>query len=107
MMKIDLNSRNFEKLQRFSAFSRKKQSEKIRANFVKTSENRHEIQQNCKLFCIPFFENAKHFEGNLLNFCDRRGGKGCKSDRSRHELSNEYLFAKIGVDVAEPLKAHI
>ena len=62
MMKIDLNSRNFEKLQRFSAFSTK--VEKIRANFIKTSENRHEIQQNCKLFCIPFFENAKHFEGN-------------------------------------------
>ena len=58
-----------------------------------------------------FFGNVckicKQFGENLLNFCDRRGGKGCKSDRSRHELSNEYLFAKIGVDVAEPLKAHI
>ena len=45
----------------------------------------------------------------MLNFCDRRGGKGCKSDRSRHELSNEYLFAKIGVDTAEnePLKVHL
>ena len=39
---------------------------------------------------------------------------GCKSDRSRHELSkdpysNEYLVAKIGVDTAEnePLRVHL
>ena len=41
MMKIELKSRNFEKLQRFSAFSRK--LEEIRANFMKISENRDEI----------------------------------------------------------------
>ena len=35
MMKIKLKSKNFEKLQRFSAFSTK--SENIRANFIKTS----------------------------------------------------------------------
>ena len=41
MMKIELKSRNFEKLQRVSAFSTK--SEKIRANFIKISENRARI----------------------------------------------------------------
>ena len=41
MMKIKLKTRNFEKLQRFPAFSKK--SEKIRANFIKISENRDEI----------------------------------------------------------------
>ena len=45
MMKIELKSRNFEKLQRFcfSAFSTR--SEKIRAknNFIKIRENRDEI----------------------------------------------------------------
>ena len=30
-----------------------------------------------------------------------RGAKVCKSCRSRQELSNEYLLAKIGVDTAE------
>ena len=39
--KIKLKSRNVERLQRFSAFSRK--SEKIRANFMKISENHDEI----------------------------------------------------------------
>ena len=29
------------------------------------------------------------------------GAKACKSCRSRQELSNEYLLAKIGVDTAE------
>ena len=37
MMNIELKSRNFKKLQRFPAFSRK--SEKIRANFMEISEN--------------------------------------------------------------------
>ena len=41
MMKFKLKSRNFEKLQRFSAFSTK--SEKIRATFMKISENHDEI----------------------------------------------------------------
>ena len=31
--------------------------------------------------------------------------QGCKSDRSRQELSNEYLLAKIGVDTAENERA--
>ena len=35
--------------------------------------------------------------------------KACKSCRSRQELSNVYLLAKIGVDTAEnePLKVHL
>ena len=38
--------------------------------------------------------------------CDWTGAKGCKCDRYRQELSNEYLVAKIGVHTAEddPLK---
>ena len=32
---------------------------------------------------------------------DSKGPKECKSDRSRQELSNEYLVAKFGCDTAE------
>ena len=41
-----------------------------------------------------------------LNFWMRSGAKVCKSCRSRQELSNEYLIAKIRFDTAEnePLK---
>ena len=37
---------------------------------------------------------------------DSKSAKVCKSCRSRQELSNEYLLAKVGVDTAEngPLK---
>ena len=37
---------------------------------------------------------------------DSKGAKVCKPCRSRRELSNEYVFAKFGVDTAEnePLK---
>ena len=37
---------------------------------------------------------------------DSKGAKVCKSCRSRQEISNEYLLAKIGVDTAdnEPLQ---
>ena len=37
---------------------------------------------------------------------ESQGAKACKSYRSRQELSNEYLLAKLGVDTAEnePLK---
>ena len=40
---------------------------------------------------------------------ESNGAKACKSCRSRQELSNEYLLAKIGVDTAEnePLKVHL
>ena len=31
---------------------------------------------------------------------DSKGAKGCKSDRSRPELSNEFFFAKIGFNAA-------
>ena len=51
----------------------------------------------------------------LLNFCrnfkfwDLSGAKECKSCRSRRELSNEHLIAKIGFDLAEkePFKVWI
>ena len=43
-----------------------------------------------------------------VNFGSFLPKDGCKSDRSRQELS-KYLFAKIGVDTAEnePLKVHL
>ena len=40
-------------------------------------------------FCISTSENANIFGEILLKFCDQRGAKGCKSNRSRQELSNE------------------
>ena len=42
----------------------------------------------------------------MVFLLDSKGAKACKSCRSRQELSNEYLLAKIGVDTAEnePLK---
>ena len=48
----------------------------------------------------------KNVDDFWLKFSDLSGAKICKSCRSRHELSNEYLLAKIGVDTAEnePLK---
>ena len=45
----------------------------------------------------------------MPRFCKRRYAKGCKSDRSFQELSNEYLVLKIRVDTAEnePLTIHL
>ena len=37
----------------------------------------------------------------LLQFWDLSGAKVCQSCRSRRELSNEYLVAKLGVDTEE------
>ena len=60
-----------------------------------------------------FFGNVckicKQFDENLLKFCEWSGAKEYQSDRSRQELSNEYLIAKIGFDTAEnePLKVWI
>ena len=44
---------------------------------------------------------AKKLDECFLNFWDLSGAKVCTSCRSRRELSNEYLVAKIGVDTAE------
>ena len=61
-----------------------------------------EIPWKCLQIC-------KKFDENLLNFCEWSGAKEYQSDRSRQELSNEYLIAKIGFDTAEnePLKVWI
>ena len=51
--------------------------------------------------------SAKVSEAFFMVFrLDSKAAKVCTSCRSRQELSNEYLFAKIGVDTAEngPLK---
>ena len=37
----------------------------------------------------------------MVFLLDSKGAKACKSCRSRQELSNEYLLAKIGFDTAE------
>ena len=57
-------------------------------------------------FLQKMLKNAKKFDENFLKYWGLSGAKACKSCRSRHELSNEYLLAKIGVDTAEnePLK---
>ena len=44
---------------------------------------------------------CKKFDENLLKFCEWSGAKEYQSDRSRQELSNEYLVANIGFDTAE------
>ena len=44
---------------------------------------------------------CKKFDDILLKFCEWSGAKEYQSDRSRQELSNEYLIAKIGFDTAE------
>ena len=41
------------------------------------------------------------FDEYLLKYLGLSGAKASKSCRSRQELSNEYLLAKIGVDTAE------
>ena len=62
---------------------------------------RRKLKNAKKIAYVSNVENARRFDEVLLKFCDRRGGNGRKSDRSRQELSNEYLLAKIGVDTAE------
>ena len=60
--------------------------------------------ENCKISVIllEIHENVtKICDENLLNCRGRRGAKEYKSCRSRQELSNEYLLAKIGFDTAE------
>ena len=51
----------------------------------------------------------KNVDDFWLKFWDLGGAKVCKSCGSRQELSNEYLFAKIGLDTAEnePLRGSI
>ena len=41
------------------------------------------------------------FRWFLLKYWGLSGAEACKSCRSRQELSNEYLFAKFGVDAGE------
>ena len=68
----------------------------------------------CAALCNSFFfsivlyvhkefmiHSRKNVDDFWLKFWDLSGAKVCKSCRSRQELSNEYLLAKIGVDTAE------
>ena len=80
---------------------------------MKICENRDEnLIYKCKnlRISLEMFANfAKSFDERLLKFCEWSGAKEYQSDRSRQELSNEYLVAKIGFDTAEnePLKVWI
>ena len=59
--------------------------------------------KNAKFCEIPWkcLQILQKFDENLLKFCEWSGAKEYQSDRSRQELSNEYLIAKIGFDTAE------
>ena len=65
------------------------------------------VSKNAKICELQFnfFANVcnfcKKFDEILLKFCGWSGAKEYQSDRSRQELSNEYLVAKIGFDTAE------
>ena len=61
-------------------------------NSLKSTKIATKLENKCKGFCISIAKNATSFDEILLKFCDRRGAKGCKSDRSHQELSNEYLI---------------
>ena len=52
------------------------------------------------------FQNCENVRRNVVELPIRSGANVCKSCRSRRELSDEYLVAKIGFDTAEnePLK---
>ena len=48
-----------------------------------------------------FIHSRRTVDEIWLKFWDLSGAEVCKSCRSRQELSNEYLLAKIGVDTSE------
>ena len=57
--------------------------------------------QNLRTSLQMFANVCKKFDENLLKFCEWSGAKEYQSDRSRQELSNEYLVAKFGFNAAE------
>ena len=60
-----------------------------------------EFKNNEFKFCKFLPKNARQFDENFLKYLGLTGAKACKSCRSRQELSNEYLLAKLGVDTEE------
>ena len=98
-------------------YSRK--SEKFRDKVIRISEWRDDICKNSRqkahlllktlffLFEIPSLNFPPNFWTSFRwNFAVGGAQKECASDRSRRELSYDYLVAKIGVDTPEndPLK---
>ena len=65
-----------------------------------TSKWQNSIKKGWKLNTSVFILE-KMIDDFLVKFWSLSGAKVCESCRSRHELSNEYLLAKIGVDTAE------
>ena len=62
------------------------------------------VVKKCKIvwLILEIFANfAKLIDELLLEVCEWRGAKGCKSNRSRRELSNENLIVKSGFYTAE------
>ena len=78
----------------------------IRTKFHQNSQKTCKIRHKKWKIGNSFIHSRKNVNDFLLKFWDLSGAKVCKSCRSRQELSNEYLLAKIGVDTAEnePLK---
>ena len=94
-------ARKFNKLKKFQHFLKYwRNSDKISSKSEQKSMN---IIKICKII-LP--KNENKFDEKTLKYWSLSGAKACKSCRSRQELSNEYLVAKIGVSKAEdePLK---
>ena len=86
----------------FSVFGRNmwnsdKISSKSEQKSMKEWKKNEFFQKNAK----KIEKNAKTFDEKILKYWGLSGAKACKSCRSRQELSNEYLLAKIRFDTAE------
>ena len=53
------------------------------------------------IFLVNGFKNPARSDKHLLIGSGRRGAKECKSDSSRHQLSNEYSVVNFGFDPEE------
>ena len=103
-------ARKFKKIQGFSSDFRYVEafsghSVKFRQNLMTLQRKSSRKLQNFESFLTVLFEilwkNAKIRDENFLKYWGLSGAQACKSCRSRQELSNEYLLAKIGFDTAE------
>jgi len=106
----DKNQFEIEKFREVAAFrhllQNLRKSEQISLESAKITTN---FEKNVNVLAFLTWKTPKKKDESLLKYWDLSGAKACKSCRSRQELSNEYLLAKIGVDTAEnePLKVHL
>ena len=73
---------------------------------LKSAWQMTKMNKKCK-FLRRSLEISSTFWWKFLNFWAWSGAKAQKYCRSRQELSNEYLLAKIGVDTAENKRLHV